>query len=433
MPNAKWIFNRQDEKYERPKFVGCIEKGLHPTQKNVKLMEWLIKIHTNEGNLVLDPFAGSGTTLVASKNLNRKCIRPNELIKQANNIYELFRLNNKWKKKLVNSRAIVGEQLIGISEVVKSMMDEVAVSVEFRNDIEEEISVALDRKGLDFDDILAVKNNRNKYEITIYKKPCTGQNACSREYSTIVSKALGVKMMRECSGCKINEDNSLCQFRLVETEKFSTATAVAKLAKEEISGDNYSFGNIRSGGYMVALSDGMGSGIRAAIESNTTVSLLEKFMEAGYDRSTAIKAINSVLVFRSCDENYATIDLNIIDLYNGIAEFVKIGSAPSYIKSGESISVINSVNLPVGILDDINIESDIINIKNGDMIVMVSDGVTEADKELKEKWIIRALREYNSGNPKDVAEYILNKAKQSCGNKILDDMTVIVTKIWKIQ
>lgn len=74
MPNAKWIFNRQDEKYERPKFVGCIEKGLHPTQKNVKLMEWLIKIHTNEGNLILDPFAGSGTTLVASKNLNRKCI-----------------------------------------------------------------------------------------------------------------------------------------------------------------------------------------------------------------------------------------------------------------------------------------------------------------------------------------------------------------------
>jgi hypothetical protein len=64
---------------------------------------------------------------------------------------------------------------------------------------------------------------------------------------------------------------------------------------------------------------------------------------------------------------------------------------------------------------------------------LLSVYIENTDKELKEKWIIKALREYNSGNPKDVAEYLLNKAKQSYGNKILDDMTVIVTTIWKIQ
>jgi len=74
MPKAKWIFNRQSETYERPKFVGCIEKGLHPTQKNVKLMEWLIKIHTDSGMTVLDPFMGSGTTGIACMNTNRDFI-----------------------------------------------------------------------------------------------------------------------------------------------------------------------------------------------------------------------------------------------------------------------------------------------------------------------------------------------------------------------
>ena len=74
MPKAKWVFNRQDSKYERPKFVASIDKGLHPTQKNLKLMEWLIKIHTNENQLVLDPFMGSGSTGVACKNLNRNFI-----------------------------------------------------------------------------------------------------------------------------------------------------------------------------------------------------------------------------------------------------------------------------------------------------------------------------------------------------------------------
>lgn len=71
---AKWTFNRQSKTYERPKFVGSIDSGLHPTQKNVFLMEWLIKIHTNVGEIVLDPFMGSGTTGVACKNLNRNFI-----------------------------------------------------------------------------------------------------------------------------------------------------------------------------------------------------------------------------------------------------------------------------------------------------------------------------------------------------------------------
>lgn len=47
------------------------EGGLHPTQKSVRLMQALIELTTREGQLVLDPFAGSGSTLVAAKNLNR--------------------------------------------------------------------------------------------------------------------------------------------------------------------------------------------------------------------------------------------------------------------------------------------------------------------------------------------------------------------------
>lgn len=74
MPKAKWIFNRQDTNYQRPKFVHGIQYGYHPTQKNLNLMDDLVKIHSNEGQTVLDPFMGSGTTGVACRNLNRKFI-----------------------------------------------------------------------------------------------------------------------------------------------------------------------------------------------------------------------------------------------------------------------------------------------------------------------------------------------------------------------
>jgi DNA modification methylase len=71
---AKWTFNRQDSKYQRPKFVASIESGLHPTQKNLSLMENLVKIHSNQGDTVIDPFMGSGTTGLACKNLDRSFI-----------------------------------------------------------------------------------------------------------------------------------------------------------------------------------------------------------------------------------------------------------------------------------------------------------------------------------------------------------------------
>ncbi|WP_179122280.1 stage II sporulation protein E [Caloramator quimbayensis] len=364
------------------------------------------------------------------ESLKKKCRRPNELSKQANHLFEILRLNNRWRKKITNSRKIVAEQTKGISQLLKNMIDEVATTVEFKNEIENEIEVALDRKGLEFEDVLAIKNSRNKFEVTVYRKPCSGKQLCSREYAAVISKTLGVNMERESNKCTIDKNCFMCQFRFVESVNYNIITAVSKASKENISGDNYTFGNIGQGRYMIALSDGMGSGASASNESKTTISLLEKFMEAGFERNAAIKAINSVLVLRSCDECFSTIDMGLIDLYSGVAEFVKIGSAPAFIKSNFNVDVINSMSLPVGILDDIDIESQIIQLRNGDMIITVSDGVIDSNPE-KEKWIKRALNEFDSGNPKDVADYLLYKAKENYGNKIGDDMTVMVSKIWK--
>lgn len=75
---GKWTFNRQS-KYEGcvlrfPSESGGGYKRYHPTQKPVKLLEYLIKVHSNEEDLIVDPFVGSGSTVVACRNIKRNCI-----------------------------------------------------------------------------------------------------------------------------------------------------------------------------------------------------------------------------------------------------------------------------------------------------------------------------------------------------------------------
>ena len=77
--NAKWVFNRPESTpYLRSLFqsstVSGAEKTEHPTQKSLHIMQEIIKIHTEKGQSILDPFMGSGSTGVACQILDRKFI-----------------------------------------------------------------------------------------------------------------------------------------------------------------------------------------------------------------------------------------------------------------------------------------------------------------------------------------------------------------------
>lgn len=76
-PKSKWIFNRQSDKYDGcvyryPSESGGGFKRYHPCQKNLDLITELIKRHSNENDIVMDCFMGSGTTGIACINTNRR-------------------------------------------------------------------------------------------------------------------------------------------------------------------------------------------------------------------------------------------------------------------------------------------------------------------------------------------------------------------------
>ena len=255
--------------------------------------------------------------------------------------------------------------------------------LEFDTDLEDEIYVALDKAGLPVKDVMVSNSAKGNLEIIVDKSPYFNNDICKNEYISIISKAVETKLVSKTCSQNIIENKEDYNLTLVESERYAALTraAVAIKADSELSGDSYTFLNLKNGQYMVALSDGMGTGDKAHIQSSSTIDMLEKMMEAGFHRDIAIKTINSILMLKSSDEMFASLDMALVDLHKGTADFVKIGSAPSFIKRHNGrTDVITASTLPIGILTDIQIEGNIQKLEDGDLIITISDGIIDSNK-----------------------------------------------------
>lgn len=368
--------------------------------------------------------------------LKKRCIRLDMLLQAVYDQFEIYKIHYKWQNKLFESRQLVAEQFQGVSDMIHRLAREVCMEVQFKTNIEDALYVAFDKAGVQINKVTVFEKENGKIEVDVEKRPCFDRKQCDEKIAPIVSQVMGAEFIRKNQHCSRDEAAGSCVFKLVQAEKYRIGTGVARVSKENgcICGDSYTMMALQDGKYMMALSDGMGSGERAAKESTATITLLEQLMEAGFDQDTAIKTINSILVLKSSEEIFSTIDLSMIDLYTGKLDCIKIGAASSFIKraNGE-IEIIKSASLPIGILNKIDFDSLGKRLYHGDFVIMVSDGVLDADKDMdvKENWIVSALKTIHSRNPQSIADELLDMAIRKYGDKIEDDMTVLVTKIWE--
>lgn len=214
-------------------------------------------------------------------------------------------------------------------------------------------------------------------------------------------------------------------------EKYNISVGVAGYAKEDnVSGDCYVCAELKDGEYMIALSDGMGKGQKAYNESALTITSLYNMIKAGFDVELALKTINSLLLTRSTDEIFSTVDMGIFNKSNGKLKLFKIGAAATFVKRGNQVEIIKVSALPMGIVDNIRVNSVDFQARRGDEIIIVSDGITEADRnDGKLEWIKEAIENIRSKDPQTMSDLLINKAIERYGLKEKDDMTVITAVI----
>lgn len=157
---------------------------------------------------------------------------------------------------------------------------------------------------------------------------------------------------------------------------------------EDINGDSVIFFDNREDFYYALLSDGMGSGGEAAFTSRLCSVFLDKMLRAGNSKQSALDMLNDVVRNKGI-ECFATVDLFELDMITGEGCFVKSGAAPSYVIRGDSAFRIESGTYPIGIVREAQSEQISFMLQDGDVVVLLSDGVaSDLDEAL---WVVDAL------------------------------------------
>ena len=177
------------------------------------------------------------------------------------------------------------------------------------------------------------------------------------------------------------------------------------------------------GNRTVVLSDGMGTGGRAAVDAAMAAEYFGGLIENSVSFDNALKIVNSVLDLKSTSESLATIDAAHFNLFSGKVEFYKAGAAVSFVRKNGKCSLIESASLPAGILNDISFAKEKVMLSKGDIVVMVSDGVTNG----KTDWIVKEIEEFNRSNPDILAQKIAAAVCDKCQGERRDDITVMVS------
>ncbi len=389
--------------------------------------------YTTENTIknILKAIASNDTDLFNKQlfTFSKICIKKDEFVKVLNIYNEFLNTELQWKNKLLENKSLACEQLNEVSKVFNDIKSNLSKSTEFIPKFEKQILYNLNVANIYPQKVLVMKNN-NVTSVYITININLDETNAFRVITNTCSEVIGKKVKI------INTSfigNQSYEVELEEVNNFDISFGVATKKKNEISGDSYSAMNFSNKKALLAIADGMGSGEKAAKYSTMTLNLFEDFLEAGFDIEVSLKLINSSLILKNNNDSFSTIDSIVVDLYNGEAQFIKIGSVKSFILRGEDVISINSKSLPIGILKEIEPKIYKKQLKQNDYIVLISDGVLDVHSQYdkQELWIKSILKEFRGRGAKELSEFILAQALSVSNNAVKDDMTVVVGRISK--
>ncbi|MDU4961246.1 MAG: SpoIIE family protein phosphatase [Sporomusaceae bacterium] len=359
----------------------------------------------------------------------RECRNRQALLTAAGEIIDRNQAGLCWRQRVAEQRAMLVEQMRSAAGIIDALASDIRQSSFRQHQAELCLAAAAAAAGSELESVEFAGQGAG-LRVSGRKQPCSGDQACQNTLLPLVCGELG-RRLTVSGKCGSRALQRKCRLVFCASPRYTIDVGAASLSKDpQVCGDTCAVTEAGQGRIAAMISDGMGSGSAAARESQAAIRILEKLLAADFSITAAAKSVNAMLLLRTPGECYATVDVMVFDLLNGEAEFLKTGSAVSYIKRVREVSVVQSSSLPVGIVEQVEVEPQRRRLAAGDTVVMVSDGIAEADRQRPRRdWVANFLRMAPDDDPQQLAGLIIAQAQKLAGAAVRDDMTVLVLKV----
>ena len=377
---------------------------------------------------------GTQLNVEMKRKLQKRCIQAPRFLRETLDTFQDAKRVLVWNNKIAQSREGCAIQMDAFAHMIRHATRELDASIFTDPPLEKKMKLQLKKAGVRMLSSVFFVDPHGRYEIHVTVKAEKGICVTTRMLARILSCCTNRQMCpAKDERPVLGQDYGTVVF--VEGPCFYTLQGIAKIGKgcQKISGDSFLMTPLPGGREAAILSDGMGSGERAFQESAMVVEMLEELLKAGFPVETALSMMNTALVMGREEVFFSTVDMSIFDLYSGACDFVKAGAAATFIRTKDGMEHIYSDSLPLGVVQNQEIERTNRNLKPGNIVVMMTDGVMDALPAGEQEHLLDLIIQGTPlENPKELAHYILEKVLELGGGEPADDMTVLVAGMWQM-
>lgn len=361
------------------------------------------------------------------------CRRKEDYVGQLNRHLGRATMNLEWKNRFLESRDTVMVQFRELAVILEEFANQMEQATDITSQKGDAVKRVFRLNHMIVENMLLLEYESHQREAYLTVRTVGNRCVTAKEAADLLGHALGNRGWYAPRDTRALVTRQAATIRFSEAGSYRMVYGVARVGKGGVgvSGDNYLCSENTPGQVIMSLSDGMGSGEQAARESGRVVELTQQLLETGFSARAALKMVNIILLLSGVEQHPATLDLCCVDLHTGVLESMKLGAVATFILGSEGVELLEAIEVPAGVISQV--EPVLLSRKlwDGDRIVMVTDGVLDAcPGEAKEQ----SLKDYLEGmpvkSPQDMAERILRFACQE-GSAIRDDMTVLVAGVWK--
>ena len=356
-----------------------------------------------------------------SSPLSERCPKKQQLCDKLTKLYDSYASAQSERRRVARMRSVLTAQLSATEQILSQLSSEIENSGDIDPGYNETAANVLSKLGCEDAQAVSVETGeQGRMSVEAYSD--TGFFSSKQE----ICEALTLAFRRQFDLPVISRVGGGCKLSVFSKTTYTLDVEVCQISKDDgtACGDYYESFIDKSGIAYVVLSDGMGSGGRARVDSSFACGMLIRLLQAGIGIEAAIKIINTSLLCKSSDESFATLEICAVDLYSGKTELYKAGSANTYIKCGERCVKLGCKGLPIGVKEEPVYERRAFTIGSRDMIVITSDGA-----ELNDKWLYREMDKQT--DLKEFSKEVANTAKFYAGDGKSDDISVIAMRLCK--